>query len=280
VFVSNLVEHFRNLMVAKITKADPKLIDLPPEICEKLLKQSERLSLEEIFSAFNIMVNSQEMGKRLESLRVALEISLAKLACDKKGAVSSHPVPAPAKPFHGETVVKHATPHYPEQSPKGTAKNHEEEIKHAAEVKHVSVKEKIPSYGVKQHPQPLPPAPDVKIADLSITLDDIKGVWQRAADALGKIKMHVASYFSEGVPVKLDKNILTVSFPKDYSLHKESLEEKENKGLVEKILSELLNNSLKVNFVFSQDLVSKKSLNSSFIKTALETFNGRVIREE
>ena len=43
-FLTNLIEHFRNLMIAKVTQADPKLIDLPKEICDKLLQQASTLS--------------------------------------------------------------------------------------------------------------------------------------------------------------------------------------------------------------------------------------------
>lgn len=262
VFALNLVEHFRNLMVAKITKADAKLIDLPQEICERLLKQSEGLSLEEMFSAFNILVNAQEMGKRLESLRVALEIGLAKLACGKMSAVSVNPAP-PA-----------AAKNYPEKK----------EIKYAHEVKPAPVKAMPPKVPPRTTHTTVKETPPPKVLNAqtvtsAVSLEDIRGVWQSTAENLGKVKMSVASYFNEGVPVRLDKNTLTVSFPKDYSLHKESLEEKENKGLVEKTLSELLNNTLKVNFILSEGLVSKESVETSFIKNALETFNGRVIKE-
>lgn len=216
VFLLNLIEHFRNLMIARITQADSRLIDLPQEACERLLKQSESLSLEEIFSFFNILVATQEMGKRLESLRLPLEISLVKLAHDKKGpAFNPAPAPAPAK----ETSV-------------------------------------------------------------SVTLDDIKAAWQNIITCLSKVKMSVATYFNEGSPIKLDKNILTVAFAKNHSLHKESMEKKENKGLIEKILFELLNNNIRVNFVLSKETaVHKENEDNPFIKNALETFNGRVIKE-
>ena len=69
VFLTNLIEHFRNLMVAKVSKADPKLVDLPQEVCDRLLKQSQSLSLEEIFTVFNVLVTTQEMTKRLDSQR-------------------------------------------------------------------------------------------------------------------------------------------------------------------------------------------------------------------
>jgi len=80
IFLNNLIEHFRNLMIAKVTKGDVELIDLPQEICQRLLRQAQSLGLEEIFTAFNLLVNTQEVAKRLDSLRIPLEISIVRLS--------------------------------------------------------------------------------------------------------------------------------------------------------------------------------------------------------
>jgi DNA polymerase-3 subunit gamma/tau len=215
-------------MIAKVTRADSKLIDLPQELCERLLEQSRAFSLEEIFSAFNILVNTQEMAKRLESLRIPLEISLVRLAHSKKGLDS------------GPTNIKEAP-----------------------------AKEKI-----------LPENPKSKEDD-TISLDSIKENWHTIINNLEKIKMSVASYLSGGEPTKIEGKVLNVSFPKDYSLHKESLERRENKEIIEKCISELFNTNLRLNFILSQDLKHKPdNENIPFIRSALDVFKGRVIKEE
>ncbi|MCX5710816.1 MAG: DNA polymerase III subunit gamma/tau [Candidatus Omnitrophica bacterium] len=237
VFLSSLIEHFRNLMIARVTKGDSKLIDLPQEACDKLLKQGNALTLEEIFTAFNIMVATQEMSKRLDSLRIPLEISLVRLAYDKKN--QSPVVSLPAK----ETPVKeHKAAHF---------------IK-------------------KEEAKPESP-PTV----LSITLDNIKEGWNNIIENLSRIKMSVATYMNEGQPLKLQGNILTIAFPKNYSLHKESLEMKENKEIVEKNISQLFNENLRVSFILSAEAKEREDNgNSPFIKSALDMFNGRVIKED
>ena len=249
VFLGNLIEHFRNLMIAKIAKADAKLIDLPEETCAKLLKQSQALTLEEIFGFFNIMVTTQEIGKRLETLRIPLEISLVKMANDKKG--TSAPPPAKKDDAPSAPLKEKAPAPAPEPEPE---------------------------LGSKPDLHPEPPAP--KETSLSITLNDINSIWENIITALAQVKMSVATYFNEGIPVKLEKNILTVSFPKNYSLHKESLEKRENRASIEKVLYELLKSELRVNFILSQEMARTDSVvDDPFLKSALEKFNGRVIRE-
>ena len=92
--------------------------------------------------------------------------------------------------------------------------------------------------------------------------------------------MYVATYFNEGELLKAQGNVLTISFPRNYSLHREALEQKENKALIENCISELLNTRVRVNFILSQELKHKdESENNPAIKSALEMFHGRVIKE-
>jgi len=91
----------------------------------------------------------------------------------------------------------------------------------------------------------------------------------------------VATYLSEGSLVKLEHNTLTISFPKNYSLHKESLERKENKALVEKTLSELCQANLRVNFILSKETAQRDDTeNNPALKSALDAFGARVIRKD
>jgi DNA polymerase-3 subunit gamma/tau len=221
VFLSNLIEHFRNLMIAKVTQADAKLIDLPQEVCQQLLKQSEEFSLEELFSSFNILVGVQEMSKRLDSQRIPLEINLVRLAHNKKGAVT----------------------------------------------------QKAPDVILKKEPE--------NIQTQTVSLENIKDAWENIINNLGNIKMSVATYLREGKPLNIERNILTISFPKNYSLHREALEKKENKAIIEKSLSELFKVNLRVNFILSQEVKPKQdSQDTSFIKSALNVFGGRIVKEE
>jgi len=226
VFLSNLIEHFRNLMVAKVSRADTKLVDLPQDICDRLFEQSQSLSLEDILIAFNILVATQEMSKRLDSQRIPLEISLVRLAYNKNQA----------KVF--------APPEKKAETP--------------------------PEKEIKETPAQNP----------SVSLDSVKNAWGNIVNNLAKIKMSVSTYLSEGEPTNVQGDVLTVAFPKNYSLHKESLDRKENKSIIEKAVSELCNADLRLNFVLAAQVKQESDARSSpFIKSALEMFGGRIVKE-
>ncbi|MDO8489767.1 MAG: hypothetical protein Q7S42_06665, partial [Candidatus Omnitrophota bacterium] len=241
VFLVNLIEHFRNLMVAKISKADAKLVDLPQEVCDRLFKQGQLLSLEEIFTVFNILIATQEMTKRLDSQRIPLEISLVRLAHNKNRM--DLPVAQPSV---------------------------------QAEPKLAAV-----TSGKKENPIPEETIKEASVQIPSVSLENIKNTWSNIVDNLAKIKMSVSTYLSEGEPTRVQGNMVTVAFPKTCSLHKESLDKKENKAMIEKTASELCNADLRLNFILVADLARDTDTRSNpFVKSAIEMFGGRVIRED
>jgi DNA polymerase-3 subunit gamma/tau len=229
IFLSDLIEHFRNLMVAKVSRENSPLIDLPEDVCKKLLEQSKALSMEEIFSCFTVLVNTQETAKRMESLRIPLEISLVRLSLAK-------PAVALAPPRQEKPAAHHpATP----------------------------VKEKIPE------------------SKSQVSLEQITLLWHEIVQNTSKAKISIGNYLKEGTPLKLLGNTLTVSFHKNRSLYKESLESTENRMMVEKIISDALNAKLRLNFVLSQENKSDDAVvNHPTVQSAMDTFNARLIKEE
>jgi len=245
--LANLIEHFRNLMVAKVTDADQDLIDLPQDVCRRLLEQSRSFTLEEIFYAFNILVNTQEVSKRMDSLRIPLEISLVKLADYKKTVNSTSPRVSPQKSIRDNPAAAPA------------------------------IEEKKPQEPKKQDNEPVISG---DAESYPVSLDNIREAWAGIVGNLEKVKMSVATYLNEGSAIKLENNVLTVAFPVNYSLHKESLESRENKAIIEKAILQTLNTQLRVNFILSKEAAgSKEQHSSSFVKSAIQTFKGRVIGE-
>jgi DNA polymerase-3 subunit gamma/tau len=248
VFLGDLIEHFRNLMIAKVAPNESGLIDLPQDVGKHLLEQARAFSLDEIMTAFNAFVNAREMSKRLDSARIPLEIVLVKLTQDKKATGVSQAQPTiEAPPAQPSKPVREARKTEPEE--KKTSEERDE--------------------------------PPEQIAQASFSLEDIKQAWGRLVEMLAPVKMSAATYLNEGEPVGINRNMLTVSFPKDYSLHKEALETKENRSVIEKILADLFpGGRLRVNFILSQEPAEKKETASPEIQAALQMFGGRVIKEE
>lgn len=236
VFLHNLIEHFRNIMVGKVTKQNSNLIDLPQDFLEKLRQQAESFSLEEIFSTFNLLVNTQEVSKRFGSVRIPLEIALVKLAQDKRKSPASNQAPI----IHR---VNSPATEKPAKDPQG---------------------------------QPLKNIENTT----TVTLSQIKEVWSSIVENLGRTKMSLATYLHEGELLKLEANVLTVGFARNDSLHKEVLEAKDNRLLIESIINEILNADIKLSLFLTDEVKKEAPRSSAALKQALDTFGGRLIKEE
>ena len=209
-------------------------------------KQSQSLALEEIFTAFNILVNTQEMTKRLDSQRIPLEISLVRLAYKK--TESSNLV-------SGKVLLVNKV-----ETPKinTTVVEHKEQPKKIENIKEVVSLEQEPS----------------------LSLENLKDLWGNIVNNLAKIKMSVSTYLSEGQPIKVQGNKVTVGFPKSCLLHKESLDKKDNKDLIEKIIFELTKVNLNLNFILVTEMqLDNDTRSNPVIKSAMDMFGGRVVKE-
>ncbi|MFA5118949.1 MAG: DNA polymerase III subunit gamma/tau [Candidatus Omnitrophota bacterium] len=272
IFLTNFIEHFRNLMVAKVAQADAELIDLPEELCQRLLQQSRSLRLEEIFNAFTILVNTQEMAKRLDSMRIPLEVSLVRLANKPVSSVETAPAPeARSEPRPYNPPVSAKTPEQ-KQAPVPRQK-----VVPAREIK--PAEEAKPAEELKRVEEPKPEPPQAS-AVAAVSLEHIKEGWQRIISGLGETKMSVATYLNEGAAVKMQQNLLTISLPKNCSLNKEVLEKKENKMLIEKNFSQVFNTALKVYFVLSDEQKQEhNSMENPIVRSAIDMFQGRIVKE-
>ena len=88
----NLIEHYRNLMIAKAAVSNQeKLLDLPRELCQLIAHQAKEISLENIFLGFTTLLGAQEAARYMDNLRIPLEIALVKLSSQGKdyGALKS-----------------------------------------------------------------------------------------------------------------------------------------------------------------------------------------------
>lgn len=249
VLLNNLIEHFRNLMVAKVSRADPQLIDLPQEICDTLLKQSQSLTLEEIFNAFTVLMNGQELSKRLDSMRIPLEISLVRLA---QGVVQGapHPSAAPARP-----AVR---------PPASAGMSHVAERKPAA----------------AHPPQPVhPKKPEQASPQASVTIDEVKERWPQLIESIGRVKMSTATFLNEGLPVELRGSVLNICLPKHCILHKESLEEKNSRQIIEEHMAQIFRSQLRLHITLCKEENPQQApaAEQPVIKSALNLFNARLL---
>ena len=103
----------------------------------------------------------------------------------------------------------------------------------------------------------------------------------------------MASYLAEGEPVGLANGVAKISFPDRLLFHRESLETEVNRKLVEKHLSSLLDEPVKVEFQsvkelsgknngsavkFVDEIMTKDAESAETLKSAMSIFGGKIVK--
>jgi len=244
--LDNIIEHFRNLMIARISDSSKLtgIVDLPQEFIEAISKQSQQLSLDRILHILGVLIDVKALGKRINSLRIPLEVSLVKLTYkahnqDKK-APDVEPIirtiPTVIKSERGSFMISS------EKEP---------------------TKEDTPDVGNKE--------------TASVSLEMINSIWKQCLIAIGKKKMSVATYLADAKPQKCQEDLITLVLPKTSDFHKEFLVHKENRELIEQTLGVLLQAKIRIDVIIGDREVQETGGTDDFLKDVLDTFKGRVI---
>ncbi len=77
--INELIDHFRNLMVCKVSKELDEIISLPKEIIDKLKEQSDGVDINNLIRILNILSETQNLMKSSNNTRVLAEITIMKI---------------------------------------------------------------------------------------------------------------------------------------------------------------------------------------------------------
>lgn len=258
-FLSEMLEHFRNIMVAKVGASSEELIDLSKESIELVVKQAKSFSQGDIFYIINTISNSLMMIRQLLPERIVLELCMIKLT--SRDSISS---------------IEEIISKLPE-----ITKSYSEAPRQAPVVKpvvkdteHERLPQKIASSSMKP----------------SVDMTRIKDAWPILVKAMAVKRMSISSYLSEGDPDSIKGDTIFVAFPRELNFHREVLEEKENKDSIEAALSQIMDMPIKLQFIAtdrkmreikSEDPpLTKEELKKKepIIDNALNIFGGKILK--
>lgn len=278
-FLLNLISHFRNLMVAKLCTKPEGLIDSSRQTIEKIANQSKAFSQEELFYISSILTHTYESMKRSASARVIFELAIVKIT-ERASLTSLNDILDKIRAL--ETRIGKGIPSPPREEGK------DKKVEERAPL--VSPEERVSN--VKDELEVEEAASEAN----DIELSKIEEAWPTLLKIIKTKKMSVASYLLEGSIIAFEDSTLTIGFPENYSLHKEALEHKDNRHLIEKTLKEILKKDVRVKLT-TQNIRKEKAadyagedtrrkskpveseiLKEPLVQSALEVFDGRIIR--
>jgi len=244
-FVSGLLEHFRNLAIAKVQAQPAGLIDLPKDAIDKIYKQSKELELADIIFFFNSLNTTQELMRKSGFARMQLEITIIKLI--KRDAQKS----APAQPRSAVIGTARAVASQVVESPKvvmpGPINNAVVDVAPDLDYVLSSLQEPDVAVAVEEKPQAVSKAVGVIRQGIPL-IEDVRSAWQYVINGVKSEKISAALFLMEGLPGRMEGAVVFIDFPQKYVFYKEALERNENRCIIEKYLKSALNSDIKVKF--------------------------------
>jgi DNA polymerase-3 subunit gamma/tau len=115
----------------------------------------------------------------------------------------------------------------------------------------------------QEEPEDVYDESEMSSLDSNFNKDDFKSIWDKACQSIKRVKTPVGLYISEGEVVSFDDKTLTIGFYPGFAFHRENLEDKANKKLVEDTFSELLGHKVSIKLV---EIAAKKKSNLPQVK--------------
>lgn len=225
--VDDLIDHFRNLMVCKVSKDLDEIISLPDETVELLKNQSSLIETNEIIRILNILSTTQDAIKSSTNPRVLAEVSIMKL---------SQPMFDDSK----EALLKRIST-LEETIRSGNIKINNIETKESIEVEKEIVQEQ-PKEEVYYE--------EVKSEDVKL----IEKSWENILMHIKKDKnMPVYAILREAREFNVNSNNLYIMFDDNFAFAKNKLSDSNTLEYVESIVRETINRSFSIKIILRSE---------------------------
>ena len=232
--INDLIDHFRNLMVCKVSKDLDEIISLPEESIERLKEQSKTININDLIRILNILSETQDSMKSSSNTRILAEVTMMKIA-------------QPMFDESKEALIKRI--------------ENLEKIIESGNIKVVTVQNESEINTVPQRVQVDEPQErkedivyeEVKSEDVKLVESSWKKVIQKIKEDK---KLSIAALLREVSSFNVKDNILYLIFNDNFSFARSRLNSKETIDYIESIIREILNRSFNIQIYLKSEVNS------------------------
>ena len=234
--LSDLLNHFRNLLIYQVSHGDLKLLEVSEAETATLKEQSPTISTDALTRIMEVFSDCEGRLRDAASKKILIEVTLCK-AIEARTAVSLDAVlkqlnalrggqtsAAPAAPPQRAYAAPAATPE--RRSPVGVQAS------------------ACPENTLKRELQPAPTPAAPSAGDTTLT-----ELWTKLIDAIGRVSPFTRSYLLEAHPVSFGKNVFIIGFDPEFQDHLALVDNARNHTLLQTKLGELGHHNAQIKFI-------------------------------
>ena len=230
--INDLIDHFRNIMVCKVSKDLEEIISLPEESINKLKEQSQNIEMNDLIRILNILSETQDSMKTSSNTRILAEVTIMKIAqpmFDESKEALIKRIENLEKIIETGNIKVISVKEENEDTSK---------LEVAEESDHEEIKEEVVYEDVKSD--------DVKLVESS---------WKKIIQKIKEDKKpNIYALLKEVNSFNVNKSTLYIIFNDNFSFARSRLSSKETMEYVEGIIREVLNRSFNLQILLKSEV--------------------------
>ncbi len=218
-FISSILDHFRNLLIAKMHSNGEKLIMSSDEQFNVFKEQSSKFEIIEILRILNIFIDLEKDIKWSSHGKILLEMAIVKIFNDSY----DYSIESLIKRIEKlEQFIEVASFQSVVQ------KNNNDEIKEPDKAKKIKYET---NESIEQF---------IHVETQSdITINEILAKWNEVLKIIKKVRIRVYAFLIEADPIAINGNKITLKLDKEYKFHGDNLIKTSNRETVEAVLEKV-----------------------------------------
>jgi DNA polymerase-3 subunit gamma/tau len=255
-FVSDLLSHFRNLLLFKVSKGDTSLVEVSETETAALQEQGALATPESLTRIMEVLSEAESGFRDAASKKILVEVALLK-AVEARNCVSLDAVlkqltalRQQAGPEVANVSAGPAASTAPASAPPPVAPAPRQSLSAAYEQSTAPapvLREQKPRPAAP--PTPPAPAPAAAIPAQGLAGPELYALWKNVVDAAGRASPFVRTYLIEAFPVSLTSTLLTIGYDPEFEDQLSLVDNAKNHDLLRTKLAELGRPHLQIKFI-------------------------------
>jgi DNA polymerase-3 subunit gamma/tau len=224
--LSDLLGHFRNLLIYQVSKGDLKLLEVSETEAANLKEQAARCDGETLTRLMEVLTDAEGRLRDAASKKIFIEVALLK-AIQARNAVSIDAVLKQLQHLRGQAVGATAVPAAAPAAAPPASKPAGQQA------------------GVAVEPRSAEPAGRTSMSSDA----GLQQIWRDLLDAVGRASPFTRGYLVEAHPVSLERNVLTIGFDPEFADHIDLVNNQKTHSILQTKLADLGHANTQIKFV-------------------------------
>ena len=239
--LSDLLNHFRNLLLFQISRGDLNLLEVSEAEVAALKEQSALANAEAFTRILEVFADAELNLRGAASKKIFLEVALLK-AIEARSTISIDSVLKQLNQLRGNSGTGFQPVNAPGIAPAAANVN----------------SRTAPPVEAAQARNPPPPDGGYNFSETSPVSADLVGLWTQLIEAVGRVSPFTRSYLVDANPVSFEKDILVISFDPEFQDHLGLVDNARNHALIQTKLAELGHANCQIKFIKAEATVGEK----------------------